>query len=180
MGLSQLLRLLLQKCAEWGLPLLICKGDIHRAFDSMRHDFYFQALVERDFPLALCVAFLRELSDVDVTIHLGGTVTEDDICLCVGGKQGSVDTPFLWNLYLDHTLTPTIKRWTEQGIRFRLPPDPGSTESNEFGYLFNHAFWADDLYFYARSSAEMTDMLYDVTAALEQASLKWKQAGDLM
>ena len=64
---SEFIRLLFQKCSEWGRPLYLSRGDAHKAFDSMEHPRLDQALKARDTPLCLRAATLRELVGVTLS-----------------------------------------------------------------------------------------------------------------
>ena len=60
MEISEMLRLLLQKCHEWELPILVAKQDVHKAFDSMEHADIHAELGGRGVSLELHSAVSRE------------------------------------------------------------------------------------------------------------------------
>eukprot|EP00972_Heterocapsa_arctica_P082300 12128213-Heterocapsa_arctica.AAC.1 len=110
MEISELIRMLLQKSEEWSLPLFIGKGDVSKAFDSIERPYLDNALASRKVPVCLRAATLRELVSASMEIKLQGAVTPP-VPLGRGGKQGSSDTPALWNYLLDYVLGPVVREW---------------------------------------------------------------------
>eukprot|EP00933_Yihiella_yeosuensis_P028749 TRINITY_DN2257_c0_g1_i1.p1 TRINITY_DN2257_c0_g1~~TRINITY_DN2257_c0_g1_i1.p1 ORF type:complete len:740 (-),score=46.39 TRINITY_DN2257_c0_g1_i1:86-2305(-) len=176
MEITEFLRLLLQKCYEWNVPLIINCGDVHKAFDSMKHDFLDEAAELHGIPLVLRAAMVRELTDVGLHICLNGIVVEN-IPLQVGGKQGGTQTPLEWNLYLDSAIAPTIASWLQSGLGFKFLPFGNDSCPQIFENettLINHAVWADDVYLLSTSWEMSRKMLTELTAALHRKHLKWK------
>eukprot|EP00972_Heterocapsa_arctica_P102364 15081771-Heterocapsa_arctica.AAC.1 len=74
MGISELIRMLLQKSEEWSLPLFIGEGDVSKAFDSIEHPYLDDALASRKVPVCLRAATLRKLVSASMKINLQGAI----------------------------------------------------------------------------------------------------------
>ena len=61
--LIQILRLVIEKTAEWGLGLVIVSLDMKKAFDTKYPDAIEQLLVECDVPMKLLLAIVQEILD---------------------------------------------------------------------------------------------------------------------
>eukprot|EP00972_Heterocapsa_arctica_P000131 20467-Heterocapsa_arctica.AAC.1 len=64
-------------------------------------------------------------------VNLQGAVIPP-IPLGRGGKQGSSDTPALWNYLLDFVLAPVVREWLNQCFGFHLD-DGGDPLSRHLG-----------------------------------------------
>ena len=132
MECSEFIRLLFQKCSEWGRPLYLGRGDAHKAFDSMEHPRLDQALKARGAPLCLRAATLRELVGVTLQMNLQGT-SVPPLPLGKGGKQGASDTPCTWNFLLDDILADTIRSWADRCFGVALEDAPGGHQPLDLG-----------------------------------------------
>ena len=161
MECSEFIRLLFQKCSEWGRPLYLGRGDAHKAFDSMEHPGLDRALKARDTPLCLRAATLREL--VGVTLQTGDRCSP--LPLGKGGKQGASDTPCTWNFPLDDILADTVQEWARNcfGVSLGDAWEP-----------ISHLVWADDIRWFSNSWDEFCTMSQDLTSALADGQLSWK------
>ena len=159
--ISELFRLLLQRCGEWRLPLLIGKGDAPKAFDNLERPRLDEALQYRRVPLRLRAATLRDLLDVSLHIRLQDSET-DGIPLGKGGRQGATETPTEWNFLLDFALADTVRRWQDLGYGVDLGDSLPS---------LTHCCWADDLFWLSASFDEFACMSQDLTAALADCQL---------
>ena len=136
MECSELIRLLFQKCAEWGRPLYFGRGDAHKPFDSMEHPRLDQALKARDTPLCLRAATLRELVNVFFADILRAPLFPP-LRLGKGGKQGASDTPCTWNFLLDDILAETVQEWARNCFGASL---------EDAWEPISHLIWADDIW----------------------------------
>ena len=162
--ISEFFRLLLQRCEEWQLPLLIGKGDASKAFDNLEHPRLDEALQHRRVPLRLRAATLRELLDVSLHIRLQDSEA-DGIPLGKGGRQGAAQTPTEWNFLLDFALADTVRRWQDLGY--------GADLGDGLPHL-THCCWADDLFWLSASFDEFACTSRDLTAALADCHNSWK------
>lgn len=162
--ITECLRLLLQKADEWSLPLVIGKGDISKAFDSIEHSVLDRSLSYRKIPLALRVATLRELVDLTLEIHLQDS-TSDPVPLGKGGPQGNTATPRWWNFLVDYLLAPVAESWATRGFGFDL--EDGLSP-------LSHLVWADDNFWIAVSFQQFAIMTQELTYGYNDGCLGWK------
>ncbi len=170
MEVSECLRLILEKTAEWDLPACILKIDAHRAFDSMRHDILEQCLLDAEVNPKLVLAFMRELSFGTGTLRFGDLVWEDAFSYTKGGRQGGCDTPELWKRYLNVALSRASRVWAEEGLGLILPSGlslPGEVRVDVLA-------WADDLFIVARSIPDLHRMWCILSTAFSDIALTWK------
>eukprot|EP00972_Heterocapsa_arctica_P058848 8672943-Heterocapsa_arctica.AAC.1 len=85
----------------------------------MEHPVVDEALCSRQVPRCLRAALLRELCEITLDVHLQEAYAEG-IGLGKGGKQGSTDTPWVWNALLDFLLAPVIQDWIRDSLGFCL------------------------------------------------------------
>ena len=135
MELSELVRLVLERFSEWGLPVVITKADIACAFDNLEHPIVDDSLATKGLPHCLRAAFLREIVGVFLSIQHQDAVVPD-VELGKGGKQGATETPFTWNCTLDHVVGPIVRSWKERSLGLDL--------GDELGKNLTHGVWADD------------------------------------
>ena len=164
MECSEFIRLLFQKCSEWGRPLYLGRGDAHKAFDSTEHPRLDRALEARDTPLCLRAATLRELVGVTLQMNLQG-IAVLPLPLGRGGKQGASDAPCNWNFLLDDILADTVREWARNcfGVSLEDAWEP-----------ISHRVWADDIWWFSNSWDELCTMSQDLTSALADGQLSWK------
>ena len=161
---TELLRMLLQKCEEWSLPLFIGRGDIAKAFDHVEHPVLDEALAKRGAPTCLRAAILRELINITLRINLQGSQT-NSVPLGRGGKQGGSETPTLWNYLLDHILAPVVNDWSRK--RYGVDLHDGFVP-------LSHAIWADDICWITTDLGELITMAQDLSYGLSDGGLLWK------
>ena len=103
MGISELVRLPLQRFNEWDTPIVIIKSDVGRALIPMEHIVLDHALQQKSVPVCIQAALFRELVDVSLNVcHQDANVP--GIELGQGGEQGGTETPTALNTLLDHVL----------------------------------------------------------------------------
>ena len=99
--------------------------------------------------------------------------------------MGGTDGPSHFNDVMDLCLQPVIQKWEKEGRGFWLRPHyhrkpipthlgAFPTFSDRAAPLLSHQIWADNLFLYANSMADLRAMLYDATNALEARGLRRK------
>ena len=74
-----------------------------------------------------------------------------------------MNTPELFNLILETALAPTITKWNNEGIGYRIN-----------GHEAHHAIWADNIILIANTPEEAQRMINDVTQSIMDAEFEWK------
>ena len=97
MDISEWLRTLAAKSAEWNKPLLFASMDIKQAFDYMRPGTCYDTLINRGASPELALAWLREHVDMVGYINLAGIPGASPVPLGRGCRQGGARTPVCWN-----------------------------------------------------------------------------------
>ena len=110
---TESIRITLQKASEWGIPCVVTKGDIHKAFGSFEWKILDRALLRRGASAAFRATVLRELLSTSLTVDLQCIVSEG-ISVSEGGRQGCSSTFTLWNTCLDYVFTKTLEAWEEK------------------------------------------------------------------
>ena len=162
--ISEFFRLLLQRCEERQLLLLVGKGDASKALDNLEHPRFDEAWLCRKVPLRLRAATLRELMGVSLHIRLQDSET-DGIPLGKGGRQGATETPTEWIFFLDSALADTVRRWQDLGYGVGL--------GDGLPFLI-HCCWADDLFWLSASFDELACMSQELATAFSVCQLSWK------
>ena len=158
------LRMILQKAHEWGLALIIFKGDVAKAFDAMEHPLLDQSFAARSVPVCLRAATLRERVGLTLKVQLR-SVTTDEIPLGKGGPQGGTGTPSWWNFLFDFVPTPVIQSWKQNNFGFDL--EDGLDPLSLLG-------WADDTFWIATSFHDAAIMTQELTYAINDSCFTWK------
>ena len=171
MEVSECLRLVLQKCDTWGLPVYILKIDAFRAFDSMWHDVIESALLSSDVHPRLIHAIMRELSFGTASLKLGDIVWDRVFSYSKGGRQGGTDTPELWKRYLDLAITRATVLW-QSAHRGLILPDGAGVPGGEVRLDF--LAWADDIFLISGSLADLKSMWLELSTCINDIGLKWK------
>eukprot|EP00974_Lingulodinium_polyedra_P026719 2575887-Lingulodinium_polyedra.AAC.1 len=100
MDVSEALRLALERCAAWNIPIVAVALDVRKAFDSMDHAMFLEAVRAHDLQPEHTIALLRSLLGQEMRVEVAG-VAAPGVPLRRGGRQGGRSTPLQWNLYLD-------------------------------------------------------------------------------
>ena len=157
------------------MPLTASDMDIERAL-----------LQKGVHPSSIC-ALLRESSDLKGRINLLGAPMSSPFPYTRGARQGSVGGPDIWNQVLDYALREPAARWESEKIGFKLAADycrlrkrgrrsftdevTNGTEER----VLHHLCWADYLYAMAGSIEHLIRILTDMTNAVEDLDMRWKE-----
>ena len=93
----------------------------------------------------------------------------------------------MWNQVLDFALRKPAAQWESEKIGFKLATDycrsrkrrrralPAEDMSGTEGPVLHHLCWADDLYAMAGSMEHLIRILTDMTNAIEELDMRWKE-----
>ena len=152
----------------WGGVGLIFQGDIRTAFDSVPHWVLEQALQYMNINKIIIAATLREYRDLWLQAEVGDSGLCRPVPFHRGGRQGGVETPRLFNYVTKYILDPLVAGWNRSGRGIFV----GYNDEME---LLHHDAWADNIWLYAKDDQELRAMVKEVTAALLDHGLQWKQ-----
>ena len=105
-NVTSILRPVLILAFRWGCKLLIGSLDVAIAFDSMDHELLVKGLLGRGLHPESVACLLRELSGMHADITIPGAGSTPRFPLERGGKQGGVETPDEFNLFIEHIIDP--------------------------------------------------------------------------
>ena len=160
--------MVLQRAWEWGLPVVVGQCDVFKAFDNIDRGVAEEALRFLGLPVNLVAGFIREFAHQEVTVMLGGT-TAGPIGFDRGGKQGGTDTPHIFKAIAHLAVSQLLVDWTAKGWGFPL----------EEGSYVQLMIWAGNLYIFATSRCMLSQMMQELTVAINKVKLAWKP-GSLM
>ena len=176
-GITATLRQILGKATEWGIGAFVASSDVESAFDCIKHMDVECALLQKGVHPASFCALLRESCDLKGRIYLPGAPMSSPFPYA----------PDMWNQVLDCVLREPAARWESEKIGFKLAADycrlrkrrrrsfPDEDMHGTEGSVLHHLCWADDLYAMARSIEYLIRILTDMTNAVEDLDMRWKE-----
>ena len=114
----------------------------------MNHEILIRCLESYRTPIRLIHAITQELSETEMCLHLGQIRGLISVLLVSAGKQGSSETPSLWNRMLDTALGRARHICLEAGLGAVFK------ETGREDFVLSHLFWADDVYLFASSLSD--------------------------
>eukprot|EP00973_Karenia_brevis_P086357 11974497-Karenia_brevis.AAC.1 len=102
--IQELLRRVLFLSHEWGPTAVVGSFDVATAFDSMDHDFMFEAMLGVGIPEHIVAALMRELLHVQADAEIKDITSVEAIGINKGGRQGGTETPNEWNWLMEYIL----------------------------------------------------------------------------
>ena len=179
-------RIILEKCMEWRMPLIMVKLDVAKAFDSLRPKAIIDWIEKVGLPIRLKYALLKELLGPKWISYKGVGVETDEVFMFKGLRQGSVEATLIFALVLNDVLSILDARWKAKGWGVRF----GNFMGND--YAFSEFFDAhlghfteldiqaleqrimafmDDIMLFCCSIAQAQEMINDVSNALNEIGL---------
>ena len=149
----------------WGLELYIASQDVKTAFDAMDHDFLLTAMLRRGAGPGYTALLARELTNIEGIMRIDGANPSLPFDFQRGGKQGGIETPDCFNVYLEEALEKVIAAWVYRGWGFQLD-----------GFVVTHAIWADNIILFCRDRCQLETMIKELGAAITEAKLQWKDS----
>ena len=123
--------------------VFMCFLDASKAFDRVNHLKLFMKLKKRGVPLFIVRILSYWYSNQTMCVRWGGTIS-DKFCVSNGVRQGSVLSPFLFNVYMD-------------GLSCSLNTYPTGCYIGDS--LVNHLMYADDLVLICPSATGLCSLL---------------------
>ena len=160
--ISECLRILFLKAAEWNLPLICGSLDVKAAFDELHCGHVYHALRRRGCPSDVAAAILREHVALRAKVRMGTIGFDEWLYLWRGCPQGRRKTPKWWNVVLADALEAVVRGWL--GSLAWLPD-----------WSWPSMLWADNLYLVSSSIDGFQEMATAATQALHAKDLRWSQ-----
>ena len=151
------LRLLSERQHEFRRPMVVCKSDIYKAFDTLSHESINQAFRHYNIDPCICSAFLREIRGNPLTFRLPEGLFTKGVPQGRGVRQGGSASPFLFVLTLSFILLPLREKWAleQRGI------------SLSDGTQITCFIFADDVIVVSTSWTNMTIMMNELLQTLQ-------------
>ena len=159
-----ILRLVIEKSAEWGEELWIATLDAEKAFDRVHHSCLFQALIESGVDTSIIASLHRLYADMKATVVLWPGEESRTFDVQRGVRQGDPLSPILFNLVLNQTLEEVGAVWRRRGYGTNVGQDVR-------GDRLTHIAFADDVTLVARTWLSMKRMLIMIRDALSRRGL---------
>ena len=150
------LRLLAERQHEFRRPMVVCKSDIYKAFDTLSHESIHQAFVHHHIDLNICSAFLREVRGNPLTFRLPEGGLTRGVYQGRGVRQGGSASPFLFVLTLSYVLRALRLKWLSERRGIALAD----------GTLITCFIFADDIIVVAESWFDMNFMMGELLQTL--------------
>ena len=96
-----IMRQLVEKALEWNQSLLMCDGDVHKAYDCTRHSTMITGLQKKGVEDILIAAIIREIRRAKTKVVLDKYVVTDPISRTRSAPQGDPGMPQYFNVALD-------------------------------------------------------------------------------
>lgn len=146
---------LIEKTNEYKLPLFIAFIDFQKAFDSINHQYVWQALLKDgvDMRYINTIKKIYELSSARIKLdQLGSAFSIDN-----GVKQGDCMSPKLFNSVLEHVFRTL--NWESMGVNINGK------------YLSNIRF-ADDIALFGNTEKELQQMIKELNIKCKEVGLQ--------
>ena len=125
--------LLQEKCREWHKPLWVAAVDFKKAFDTVRHSYLWDALVEAEVPDKY-IQTLQKLYNNQTGVVVGEKVSKE-FSIDRGTKQGDPISPPLFNCVLERIFRKVKPDWNKKKYGFLM----------DSGALLQNLRFADDV-----------------------------------
>ncbi|CAE8715187.1 unnamed protein product [Polarella glacialis] len=184
----QFMRLVTEKCLEWGRPCVIVSLDVKKAFDRLKPSAIAKLLEKRGVPLHLRHAIMQELLDdrsLDLRVF---DFTCRKVRMMRGVRQGSPESALFFSAVINDALTELSLIWKREDVGMHFGKFGGDEQLSEDWFLEHDdvlgarvlyedihvpcVAFAEDMYLIARSHAEAERMLRDVSEMLIELGLE--------
>jgi len=161
-----------QHASIWGKDQTahIAAADIARAFDNVTVSTLGRAMDVLAIPARLQYALIEPLSATMCTVLFEGIAMKGmpwDRSLRTGGTE----SPMAFNFVVLAMWTGVVAKLDASRIGYEIP-DPHSPTAYHY---YNHALWADNIYFVGRSAEEIQHIVDAFTEELTQWQMQWKR-----
>ena len=154
---------LLAKGSMWAdFDVVVFEGDIQSAFDNLSLDVVQEALSFWQVHPRIVAAMLHEMHSLTCEARAADVRTTKDIFFNACIRQGGSESPWLWNLVMRYVMVRVSALWG---------PDAGVKVDTT---NLTHMLWADNIWLFAHSLADLAQMSQCLTDVLDSACLFWK------
>jgi hypothetical protein len=143
-----ILRSMIEKSLEWGIPILVLDGDIHKAYDFVSHQSCLEALLLQGVPGILVSAWIREVRRSKSIFKFGSNTQSKPVRRTRSLLQGDPAAPDLFNSTLDVPASEFLQWCFSHGYGVELESD----------FLLSLVLYADILWIFATSPSMMQIM----------------------
>ena len=147
---------LIELAEEWKTPLTIVRLDMKKAFDRLKQSSILNTLRWYELPAKVVFNAARELIGTTMIPAIYGCSPSDPLPLEQGTKQGAPESGLFFIAALNRALAPLRQSWDAQGAGIQLDDA-----------LVHHLLFADDLILVGPSPRQVSQMINEVTPALE-------------
>ena len=131
------LRMVIEKSAEWGEDLWIAALDVEKAFDRVHHSALFDAILEAGVEWEAISSLKRLYAGTRAYVNLWTGVDSRAFDIERGVRQGDPLSPLLFNLVMKRVLDDVLPVWRKRGYGTNV----GMTLQ---GQRLTHCAFADD------------------------------------
>ena len=158
------MRMIVEKSAEWGEELWVAALDVEKAFDKVHHGALFEALLTTGIDAHVGAALRRLYWEMSGYVALWPGAESRTFEVQRGVRQGNPLSPLLFNLVLDGALQEVSVIWQRRGYGTNVGLDAR-------GQRLTHVAFADDQTLLARIWLSMQRMLSTLKVALSKRGL---------
>ena len=138
------LRILMQKAKEYKIPLYMCFVDFRKAFDCIKHETLWVAMLEMGFPVHLVDLVSKLYRGQKAAVRIAGVLSEW-FSVSKGVRQGCVMSPYLFNIVAEMTMREALADF-KGGFKIG-------------GRKVNNLRYADDIVLVTTTPAELQELL---------------------
>lgn len=121
------LRMVIEKAVEFDEPLFVFDGDLHKAYDRVKHSDWIRCHQKRGIPQIIIAAWIREVRRGKARFKLPGLHPASQVSRERSMIQGDPDAPKNFNLFLDDAIWEFVNRCQREEWGYPLdiqPPRP--------------------------------------------------------
>ena len=137
-------------------PVYMCSLDAEKAFDSCNWDLLFNKLIERGTPLRVVNILSCLYKNGTSNVSYNGKLSES-FCLSQGVRQGSILSPYLYNIYTE-LLLETLEKESKVG-------------TNLYGIFTGIIMYADDIILLSPTLSGLRELLNQCISYSEKHGL---------
>ena len=162
---NHILKMVVEKSAEWGEELWMAALDVEKAFDKVYHHELFNVLLQGKVDASAVFVLRRLYRGMQAYVALRPGVESRRFEIQRGVRQGDPLSPVLFNLVLTSVLQELQVVWQRRGYGTNVGQDL-------WGHRLTHVAFADDTTLIARSWVSLKRMVLSLRAALGKRGLK--------
>ena len=158
------LRMVVEKSTEWGLPLWMAALDVEKAFDRVHHADLFRTLLAREVSARIVLTLRNFYAGLHARVQLWLGAESRDFPLQRGVRQGDPLSTLLFNLVIRDVLEEVEAVWSRRGYGTDVAREEGQKR-------LTHVAFADDVTLIARSWLSLQRMIMTLRDALQRRGL---------